>query len=221
MMKRVLRLRESLLPSGQAESASGRSWRLAPVGLLLATLVAGEAASQPANLFRSVEPAAVPSVSASAPVSGIAPDLNSVTVRQRLVSIDFGQLTPPVDVAGAAIGEPLASGVLRLNLFDDVSFTGLVERVAPTFSGGYSLSGRLSSVEMGTMTLVVNGSVVAGTVRTPESVYRIRPAEGGLHVVRQIDPSRLPPLGIPIPLRREESPAPSERAPDGPPIPGR
>ena len=94
--------------------------------------------------------------------------------------------------------------LLRLNLFDDTSFTGLVERTAPTHSGGYSLSGRLAGVEMGTVTLVVNGEVVAGTVRTPAATYRIRPAGGGLHAVSQIDLSRLPPLGEPTPRRTEE-----------------
>ena len=94
--------------------------------------------------------------------------------------------------------------MLRLNLFNDASFTVLVEGTAPTFSGGYSLSGRLAGVEMGTVTLVVNGDVVVGTVRTPETTYRIRPAGGGLHAVSQIDPARLPPPGEPIPRRRLE-----------------
>ena len=76
--------------------------------------------------------------------------------------------------------------------------------MAPTFSGGYSLSGQLAGVEMGTVTLVVNGEVVAGTVRTAEATYRIRPAGGGLHAVSQIDPSRFPPLGEPISRRQEE-----------------
>lgn len=78
----------------------------------------------------------------------------------------------------------------------------LVERVAPTFSGGRALSGRLAGVEQGVMTLVVNGAVVAGTVRTPEATYRIRPAGNGLHAVSEVDLSRTPPLGEPIIRRR-------------------
>ena len=49
-------------------------------------------------------------------------------------------------------------------------------------------------IEWGTLTLVVNGDVVAGTIRTPEASYRIRPAGPGLHTVSQIDPSQLPPI---------------------------
>ena len=52
------------------------------------------------------------------------------------------------------------------------------------------------------MTLVVNGDVVASTVRTLASTYHIRPAGGGLHAVSQIDPTQLPPLGEPIPRVR-------------------
>ena len=67
---------------------------------------------------------------------------------------------------------------------------------------------------MGTMTLVVNGDIVAGSVRTPEATYRIRPAgAGGLHTVSEVDLSRLPPLGEPIPRRGWED---EERPPFGP-----
>ena len=48
------------------------------------------------------------------------------------------------------------------------------------------------------MTLVVNGDVVAGTIRTLETTYRIRSAGNGLHTVSEVDLSRLPPLGEPI-----------------------
>ena len=170
--------------------------RLAPaIGVLLAaSLLPGEAAGQSAGLFAPVEPA-VP----VAAVRGLQTADDLLAIRRRLVSIDFGQLAPPAEAAApGAPGAAAPSGVLRLNLFEDASFTGLVQTVAPTFSGGYSLSGQLAGVEMGTVTLVVNGAVVAGTVRTPEATYRIRPAAGGLHTVSEVDLSRLPPLGEPI-----------------------
>ena len=190
-----------LVPGCLRRRVAARVWRGAAfwgsttlAAALLAALAAGEATGQPAGLFREVAPAGA--------VAG--PDLSAVsdaiTLRRRLVAIDFGQLTPrtlpPPQPPGGA-----PSGVLTLNLFDDASFTGLVRSVAPTFSGGYSLSGPLAGVEMGTMTLVVNGAIVAGSVRTPEATYRIRPAGAGLHAVSQVDLSRLPPLGEPIPGR--------------------
>ena len=173
-------------------------------------LAAAEAAGQPGGLFREVAPAAVAAVADPSAVA------DAITLRRRLVAIDFGQLSPPAGASAAGRGGAAAapSGVLALNLFDDASFIGLVESVAPTFSGGYSLAGPLAGVEMGTMTLVVNGEVVAGTVRTPEATYRIRPAGGGLHSVSEVDLSQLPPLGEPIPRRGREE---EERLPPGPP----
>ena len=190
-----------------------RSFRLATVAvLLLSGWPPGEAAAQPGGLFTAVSPSAVD-------IDAAPNATDTLTLRRRLVTIDLGQLASTTDAAagGAAAGiEVPPSGVLTLNLFDDAVFTGLVERTAVTFSGGQSLSGRLAGIEMGTMTLVVNGDVVAGTVRTPEATYRIRPAGNGLHTVSQIDPSQLPPPGEPIPRRRLGSDAPT-----GEPVPGR
>ena len=189
--------------------AGARRGSTALATALLAALAAGEAAGQPGGLFRGVAPTAA----AVAPGLPTAPD--PITLRRRLVAIDFGQLAPAADTAATSPAGVAAapSGVLTLNLFDDASFTGLVRSVAPTFSGGYSLSGPVAGVEMGTMTLVVNGEVVAGSVRTPEATYRIRPAGAGLHAVSEVDLSRLPPLGEPIPGRGWEE---EERPPPGP-----
>lgn len=180
---------------------------------LLGALAAGEAAGQPGGLFRD----AAPALAVGGP--GLSAVSDSITLRRRLVAIDFGQLAPPAGAAPGAAGAVAPSGVLRLNLFDDASFTGLVERVAPTFSGGYALSGPLAGVEMGTVTLVVNGEVVAGTVRTPEATYRIRPAVGGLHAVSEVDLSRLPPLGEPIYRDRRENHRPPDLDLRRPPAP--
>ena len=197
----------SMARRGGQSPAFGARCSVALALALLVALAAGEAAGQSGGLFREVPPAAAGAAAGFSTVS------DSIALRRRLVAIDFGQLTPPTDPAAFPGGaEAAPSGVLTLNLFDDASFTGLVQSVAPTFSGGYSLSGPLTGVEMGTMTLVVNGDVVAGTVRTLEATYRIRPAGAGLHAVSQVDPSRLPPLGEPIPGRGWEE----ERPPFGP-----
>ena len=105
------------------------------------------------------------------------------TLRRREVRIDMQRLARVVE------GEPRA---LRLNLFDNVVLTGIIERWMPTFSGGTALSGRLAGVPEGTVTLVVNGSVVVGTVRLPSTTYRIRPDGAGRHSIMQVDPSLLP-----------------------------
>ena len=123
------------------------------------------------------------------------------TLASRLVEIDFGQLSQvtksPVGPKDPVTGKPTEPQALVLNLFDDVVLTGIVEHVEPT-SSGHSLWGRLDGVGLGTFTLVVNGRMVIGTVRTPDAVYTIRTAGDGTYVIRQIDESSLPPLGEPL-----------------------
>ena len=184
----------------QSLAVATRHRRTTLVAVLLAAALVGEVAAQSTGLFTPV--VASPAVAAAR----ISPTpLDPLTLRRRLVTINLGQLTPSTTALSSAAeltsASPATLGVLRLNLFDDAVFTGIVERTAPTFSGGHVLSGRLLGIEWGTLTLVVNGDVVAGTIRTPEATYRIRPAGNGLHTVSQIDPSQLPPLGEPIPRR--------------------
>ncbi len=130
------------------------------------------------SLFRSIAPneRGTPSHRAG----GV---LDRATLRRREVSVDFRTL------ARVADGERTA---LRLNLFDDLVLMGIIERRTSTYSGGYALSGRLAGVPEGTVTLVVNGRVVAGTVRFPGATYSIRSSGAGRHVVLQADPSQLP-----------------------------
>ena len=140
------------------------------------------------------------------------------TLASRLVEIDFGQLSQvtksPVGPKDPVTGKPTEPQALVLNLFDDVVLTGIVEHVEPT-SSGHSLWGRLDGVGLGTFTLVVNGRMVIGTVRTPDAVYTIRTAGDGTYVIRQIDESSLPPLGEPLepPLSPRDAPAEADDVP--------
>ena len=152
------------------------------------------------------------------------PSSDVETLASRLVGIDFGQLAnaieSPVGPKDLVTGIPQTPHKLVLNLFADVVLTGIVEHVEPTASG-HALWGGLEGVKLGTMTLVVNGSVVVGTVRTPDAVYTIRTAGGGAYVVRQIDESSLPPLGEPLrgSIPEPDSPPPVRpqvRGPDAP-----
>ena len=164
--------------------------------MLAAVLASADLHAQGGGLFL---PAETPGAADPAP---------GVTVlRSRVVRIDFGALT----AARLDADRETPAPPLTLNLFDDVMFSGIVERTAPTFSGGYVLSGRLDGIALGTMTLVVNGEVVAGTVLTPQATYRIRSAGGRLHAIRQIDPATLPPEGEPL-----IPPPPAAGAPDAP-----
>ncbi len=128
-------------------------------------------------------------------IEGVTPMRTGVdTLNSRMVEIDFAQLT---DVIEAPMDQSSGLPTLELNLFDNIVYTGVVENVEPT-SSGHALWGTLKGVDLGTLTMVVNGSVVAGTVRTSDAVYAISTIGQGEYVVRHIDTSSLPPLGEPI-----------------------
>ena len=115
------------------------------------------------------------------------------TIRGRLARIDLGM----VDAARAAAGGARRSAALTLNLFEDAVFRARVEQSTPTRSG-YALTGRLEGVPFGTMALVVNGPMVAGTVRTSAATWRIRSAGAELYAIHEIDLSTLPPGAEPL-----------------------
>ena len=155
-------------------------------GLLMASLVTPSSAERqtPAEpLFRHAEP--VPAPPGRTSPDGTEP-LDAATPGDRRVRIDLGQLARMrARVAG---GTP---GALMLNLFDDVVFVATVTRTEPTSSGGYALTGRLEGMELGAMTLVVNGDVVAGTVHTPHVTYAIGSSGDGAYVIERTDRSLL------------------------------
>ena len=170
--------------------------------LLTATMSTtyGDDGTESIGLFSEVEGEPPPSTGVEA-------------IASRLVQIDFQQLdraTRPPDAAQPATEgpptEPPHPQKLSLNLFDDAVFTAVVQHVEPT-PAGYALWGGLEGMELGSVTMVVNGSVVAGTVRTPQAVYTIRTLGDGVYVIRQIDESTLPPLGEP----QSQAPEPDSR----------
>lgn len=172
---------EDLRP--RRSSTPARAWLvMTPVAVLLVAAHAAEAQSPGEGLFSPAEPSAPRAVATARP--------DDITIRQREVTIDFDMLA----LARASVSEPTRSPAkLTLNLFDDAVLTAIVDRTAPT-SSGYSLSGRIEGMELGTMTLVVNGSVVAGSVRTPVGTFQIMSVGKQLYAISEVDESKLPPV---------------------------
>lgn len=117
----------------------------------------------------------------------------AMTIRSRSVEIDIGKLDELRDVllrkpapASGAQGSDGLAVTLLLNLFDDVTYTGVVEGTGTT-SGGYSLSGRIQGTALGTFDLVVNREIVFGWVITPQAIYGIRSGPGTEYHVSEID----------------------------------
>ncbi len=182
---------------------------------LTSTLTAGclclpavDVRAQGGGLFTPVD--AADAVTRAAPEPAVEVTGDVTTLRSRNVRIDMAGLAAAR--ASAAEGAaPRAS--LTLNLFDDAVFPVSVTGTEPTSSGGYSLTGRLDGVELGSLVVVVNGDVVAGTLQALPDTYTIRSAGDGVHVIRKVDLSTLPPaaepLNIPAPVSGEPAPAAS------------
>ncbi|MYK47158.1 MAG: hypothetical protein F4029_13130 [Gammaproteobacteria bacterium] len=152
------------------------------------------AAAQEGALFRSLEPAPAESQDGRPALRSatIVPTRGGETVRHREARVDFARL--------AAVKETLESGrpaSLEINLFQDVSFKAVDLRLAPTSSGGFSLSGRLEGVLFGSAVLVVNDDIVVGSIRAATGTYTID-AKGDVCHIRKVDPSTLPPLAEPL-----------------------
>lgn len=166
------------------------------LALAVAMSFAGVGVAAQDGLFKPLEPVAVDSTDddgAQALRSTTkVPTRGGATVRHRTVRVDFDHL----DAVKASIesGQP---ATLDLNLFDDVRLAAVDLRVARTSSGGYSLSGRLEGVLFGTAVLVVNGDVVAGSIRSASGTYTVD-ANGVVCHIRKVDPSTLLPLGEPL-----------------------
>ena len=180
------------LPPRPARSPTIVLWAVSVVGLMWLAPSAVDA--QRRGLFSAVhDDAAQPQSPAS---------LDTTTARRRVVTIGLGRLRqarastaepprpavrPLSQLPRRRAASPVSDTTPPLHLFGDIVFTGIAERTPPTFSGGYSLSGRLIGERLGTLTLAVNGETVAGTVRTLGGKYRIRSARDGPFAISEVE----------------------------------
>ncbi|MCZ6816654.1 MAG: M12 family metallo-peptidase, partial [Planctomycetota bacterium] len=109
-------------------------------------------------------------------------------VRTRAVRVNFDLLTPLA---------PRQGDKLRLNLFDDVSFVAIFERSKVRSPGSYTWFGHLADEKYSSLILVVEQGVMAGSIRVPgKGVFQVGYLGSGVHVIREIDESKLPPCGV-------------------------
>lgn len=106
-------------------------------------------------------------------------------LRARLVHVDFSAL----DAARVRVGVG-ERALLGFNLFDDTQMSAIIDETEPT-SSGYALLGRLEDDELSSVTLAVNGSIVAGYVVSARGAYEIRSAGRDLTVIRHVPPAAL------------------------------
>ena len=100
-----------------------------------------------------------------------------LALQSRLAPVDLSRLASVrAEVGGGAAAK------MPLNLFDE--WPVVFERVAKTGSG-YALSGRLAGHPLSSVTVVVNGEVVAGTVNSEEGTWHVQSRGAGVVEIRR------------------------------------
>lgn len=145
-----------------------------------------QAAELPAGLFVPIVGGAQVQVSAT-----------PQTIRERLVTIDFGQLLPP-----ALAGQPPAPvSQLPLNLFGDATYTAVLTQLETAhLTVNQVWIGTLAGIEQSTVILVYQDGLMQGQVVHPLGTYTVRYAGKGVHRISQIDSAAFVDHDQPLPL---------------------
>ena len=143
------------------------------------------------------ETVALPELFSSAKVDGKADaTVDRKIIRQRHVNINLSILMK-------ADGSPTLGNKalnLKLNLFDDVALTAVIDKTESVSAGGRSFLGRIADVEGSFVVLSVFDGIMAGNITVPGAFYQVRYVGEGVHAVYQIDQSAFPPELQPIPV---------------------
>ena len=132
-------------------------------------------------------------------------------VRIRYVRVNFDR------VRGSGVPEGAES--VLLNLYGDLSYRAVRERIEKRSATRYTWFGRVDGAALSQVILVVEDGVMAGNIMVNGEVYQVRAVGEGVHSVRKIDQSKFPEEAPPIPVQtapdQSEPLAPSSGADDG------
>ncbi len=105
-----------------------------------------------------------------------------------------------------ALVQGQTSGKLVLNLFEDVVYQGVLDRIQENRTGSTEYHGRLENIPMSSFVLVTRQGILMGTVRLPGALYRID-YQDGVHLIQQLDENNFPPELEPIPVESAQGDA--------------
>ncbi len=88
--------------------------------------------------------------------------------------------------------------IIRLNLFDDADYRGILDQIRENKSGSTSWVGHLEGIPLSNFTLITRGSMMMGTVKMPGAFYRIGYLGDGIHAIHEMDEGVFPPELEPI-----------------------
>jgi hypothetical protein len=117
--------------------------------------------------------------------------------RSRVVRINWDRMNYP---DGTDRNQPVRANRIVLNLFEDVTLNAVLDRWEDRSTASFNWSGHIEGAPRSQVTLVVEDGVMVGNLRVADSHFQIRYLGADLHVVQQIDESRFPPDGDPIPV---------------------
>jgi hypothetical protein len=83
-------------------------------------------------------------------------------------------------------------GLIRLNLFDDADFSGVLDRIEENASGSTTFTGHLEGVPLGNFILVTRDLMMVGTVKMPGAYYRIGYLQDGIHAIYEMNEGAIP-----------------------------
>ncbi len=101
-------------------------------------------------------------------------------IRTRFVDINFDLLA---GADGHPKEQPDSAKVLALNLFEDVFFTAVLDRIESNTSGSLAWIGRLKGVEHSQVILVIDDGIMSGNITLPGAFYQVRYGGNGVHAI--------------------------------------
>ena len=106
------------------------------------------------------------------------PEVNrALVMRQRVVSVQLERF---------AKGE---AERIHLNLFNDVNLIAVHDNTEWGPEGGFAWYGHVGNEPQGRVTLVIGDQGLSGTIGHADRTYKVRPVDGSVHVIREIDRS--------------------------------
>jgi hypothetical protein len=118
-------------------------------------------------------------------------------VRSRFVEINFDVIIRKDAYSEA---KPTIANMLGLNLFDNVCFTAVIDRLELRTIDDFSWIGHIKGMEPSEVILVLKDSVMVGNITTADSRYWVRYVKNGVHTISEIDRSAFRPELEPIPV---------------------
>ena len=126
-------------------------------------------------------------------------------VRSRLVNVDFTLLSK---LQENLMEEPDEEHQLVLNVFENLEYTLIIQKIERNRSGSYSWYGHLRDIPMSQVVLVINEEKVFGNISKANFSYQIRHISEKSHAIYEIDPRKFPPTSEPIIPNMESKPSP-------------